>query len=407
MRINSINSCNFRGIFVSKKNNPKEKIRQKQALILQEYDSENRTIGRKIGKQQKAIEKSIEDISSMSYPGRFSNPTSRREFVEQKEQKIKELDSMVRENAKAVKSRAIALQDTVEQVNKADRRVINDKSNTKVSVDSSTPNKNTGFSKIVGYDYEKGVLYDNFISKVIDEKNGAKVDIPNAILFFGPYSNGKTLITKSVAQETGCKIRPARVPAEEYENLQEYVKYFEKAEQDFQKTGARTIIFIDELDTYINNETPIKDELINLIKNCSKDYHCTVFAATNNPLDLGVDFNDTDIFPIRMSIEPSDSKTKIDILKHYLQGYNKEELDYDRILEAIEEKEKETGLLYSNGGIEMLCMMGLGYLEKYDTITTDDIIEYINSNKEVKLALTPEMLEKFKNDCAIVMNEGK
>ena len=78
--------------------------------------------------------------------------------------------------------------------------------------------KKVGLESIAGYDYELSVLTNEFISKIEQEQQGEDIDIVGSILFFGPYGNGKTHITKAIAQATNSnlvKIRPANDSEEE------------------------------------------------------------------------------------------------------------------------------------------------------------------------------------------------
>ncbi len=233
-------------------------------------------------------------------------------------------------------------------------------------------NNKAGLSKVAGYNYELNILNRVFINKVKREKSGnINENIPGSILFFGPNRNGKTLITLSAAEETGCDIvKIAKRNLNEDSFIDRLIKTAEKSEEKFKKDRTRTIIFIDEIDKLVDNNKPDKDKFFEFLKTCSKDYHCTVFAATNYPLKLGFDFKDPEIFPVAMSIDPANHKNKKEIIKHYLSNYdNIGEIDIEAIILKLEDIEKKSGCVFSNEQIKNI---------------TEDLAESIATGKATK-----------------------
>ncbi len=256
-----------------------------------------------------------------------------------------------------------------------------------------------GFSRVAGYDYEKQVLNDVFINKVRDEQSGKSPDIFGSILFFGPYGNGKTYITKSIATETGCKLVPIKTRSGEtrYERfMNELKKQAEESENRFKQTGQRTVIFVDEIDKVIGKNSPIGKEFEEFIKTCSKKYHCSVFASTNSPSILSVDMNNPEIFPIRMSIDIPDDENMEKVLEHYLKAAQNEPLDYSEITKELRKIENNTGLRFNNAQIVNICnemITQLGYLN----IKQQAIIDYLK-NAGITPVLDEESVEYFNQE---------
>lgn len=261
-----------------------------------------------------------------------------------------------------------------------------------------TNSPRTGISKIAGYKDEISVLEDEFITKVKKEKAGEDQDIFGSLLFFGPQGNGKTHITGAVAEATNSDIVKIRIPNVKDEqikkSMQKIYKAAENSAEKFKQDRTRTIIFIDEVDKMLTSSSPILEEFSDFIKTCSDKYHCSVFAATNNPLSLALNFNDPDIFPIKMSIDTPDDKNAKAMLDFYLKDKTSGTIDTDRLLLLMREREEETQGKYNNGQIKQMTCDALtnGY--------TGEITQ-VNMEKQIKNTepnITSDLLTKFQKD---------
>lgn len=266
-------------------------------------------------------------------------------------------------------------------------------------VGSARNRKGEGFSKVAGYDYEKQVLNDVFISKVRDEQSGKSPDIFGSILFFGPYGNGKTYMSKNIAAETGCNLVQIKTRSGEtrYERfMNELKKQAEESESRFKQTGQRTVIFVDEIDKVIGKNSPIGKKFEEFIKTCSKKYHCSVFASTNSPSILSVDMNNPEIFPIRMSIDIPDDENMEKILEHYLKAAQNEPLDYSEITKELREIENSTGSRLNNSQIFNMCHEMVAKLGRLD-IKQQAIIDYLK-NAGITPVLDEESVDCFNQE---------
>lgn len=266
-------------------------------------------------------------------------------------------------------------------------------------VGSARKRKGEGFSKVAGYDYEKQILNDVFISKVREEQSGKSPDIFGSILFFGPYGNGKTYMTKNIAAETGCKLVQIKTRSGEtrYKHfMDELKKQAEESESRFEQTGQRTVIFVDEIDKVIGKNSPISKEFEEFIKTCSKKYHCSVFASTNSPSILSVDMNNPEIFPVRMSIDIPDDENMEKVLEHYLKGAQDEPLDYSEIAKELREIEDNTGSRLNNSQIFDICCEMITQLGALN-IKQKAIINYLK-NTDITPVLDKESVEYFNQE---------
>ncbi|MCD7779156.1 MAG: AAA family ATPase [Candidatus Gastranaerophilales bacterium] len=255
-----------------------------------------------------------------------------------------------------------------------------------------------GVDDVAGYNYEMEVLNREFIDKVNREKQGEDVDVFGSILFFGPIGNGKTHITKSVAQASRCNIKKIRcmVKTSAAQVMQEIYDTAEKSEEQFNKDRTRTIIFIDEADKVFDKKSSAAKDFEDFIKTCSEKYHCSVFAATNHPNNLGVNMKDENVFPIKMSIEPPEGKNTEEMLKYSLAQYKTQGIDYPSLAESIENRNLETERKINNGQILDMCDViwtkGGG-----QPITQEVITNYIkNAQPEISKKRYEEFVEDKK-----------
>ena len=249
-----------------------------------------------------------------------------------------------------------------------------------------------GFQRIAGYSKEKNILDKYFISEIRKEQAGEKADVPNSVLFFGPTGNGKTTFSRAFAAEIGCMLEKGR--------SSNFVKMLEHKMQQsrnlFQKKGVRTILFIDELDREAKNNPAVISKLKEILPICSKEYHCTVFATTNDPFDIELPLTGKDnLFPYIVSMDPPNLQNKVDILKYYLKERQSNNLDYNKIANLLEDNEKTTGQRYNITQIKEICL----------NIPDNEFSEQsiINSINGTKPTINKEAIDKYLNEMNTLM----
>ncbi len=258
------------------------------------------------------------------------------------------------------------------------------------------------FSAIAGYDKEKEVLDNVFVHEVYKEKNGQEANVVGSVLFFGPWNNGKTHISKSVAKEADCRFV-------EYKSMNNKTFVHDlydlgyEAEEHFKKTGQRTIIFIDELDRYVSNNSSqsIRQDFAAFTGVCSWGLHTTVFAATNNPERLGIGVGGQQAFPIVMSIDIPDDKNLKAMLQFYFEDVAKSDVDYDEMVKEIRKVEENFERKYSNGQIvDLFSQMVKKYNKSF--LSQKEIISFIQS-AQIKPELDEQDILMFQNQYKMLM----
>lgn len=257
-----------------------------------------------------------------------------------------------------------------------------------------------GFNSIAGYNAEQEILTQNFINLLAFERNGEFVDIPNGILFFGPNGNGKTTFAKAFAKSSDCNFEKVRGTGKTTEERQlsffnSLIEKANKAKENFEKESdnqfTRTILLVDEFDGYANENSVILPNLKRFMQNCSKDYHCTIFATTNHPLEIVPAIRNENRMPIRVFLEPPNRENSIAVFKHYLQDFECNNINYNELADKI--LAVQPNKAYNNSQIENICNV---CVENSDgPISQNDILYQINITDA---GITKEDLLKFEKE---------
>ncbi len=256
--------------------------------------------------------------------------------------------------------------------------------------------KNKGWSKIAGYDQEKTILMDEFINNITMEKKvGQDVSFPNGILFFGPTGNGKTTFAKAFAEQTQC-------PLIEIDPLTDDLRKDLKnalnvSKENFEKTGTRSIILMDEFDNF-GAKTEENKQTIAMLKavmtDCSDKHFATMFLTTNNPQDIDSILFADGRCPIRVYLDPPNKQNAETVFKYYLEGKTQNPINYNNVIEEL--FSNQTDGAYSNSRIKTIvetCYKEATKLGRQ--ITEGDLITKIKSTLP---DITKEHLQKYAQD---------
>lgn len=192
-----------------------------------------------------------------------------------------------------------------------------------------------GFGKLAGYSNEKEILMHLVGNSIILEKDGQAVNVPNSILFFGPKGNGKTLFAESFAEQLDCNCIKIENTLNDYENIKNLNDIALKAQENFEKTGVRTILHIDEFDDYAPKSSKILGPLKSFLDKCSKKYHCTIFATSNFPEKIDDILLRDGRFDVKVPIYPANKQNALEILKFYGQPFADNTVNFEKLADII------------------------------------------------------------------------
>lgn len=285
-------------------------------------------------------------------------------------------------------------------------------------------NANKGFSKLGGYTEEKTILKSGFIDNIDNEKAGINTsdNIPNAILIYGPSGCGKTTFSKALAEEADCNYRIFKLRGSQEEKeqrlLDEFYGYIktdshneqtavkgllETANEEFLKTNRRTIVLIDEFDRFFNKDTSRKfiKSVKKLLETCGQQ-HVTLFLATNNPLKIPYELRNSHRTGIIINLDPPNEINTAEVIEYYLKNYDKEKLDYDKIISKLFEYAPDE--VYSNSHLKTICEIATDEIKPINKpLTTEMLLEAIDTYNDSStdpnmLRITKQYLDQYEND---------
>lgn len=227
-------------------------------------------------------------------------------------------------------------------------------------------------NKVAGYKPEKEQLRELLVNPIQRETAmGTKEKVPSSILLYGPMGCGKTLLAKTVAEETGANIalfeencHPRQFMttlsrhlyysrerfkhiAGENDELKKSQKFRElqpeeKAQKLVKLSSPRTVLVIDEADKYFdpdiegnspetaeNNKTFLKGVLDHCSEKPTEEYgidsSClTIIFTTNRPSKIDSELTLRKGKCIPVPVVPPNEKNIADILKMYVTEKNNE-----------------------------------------------------------------------------------
>ena len=185
----------------------------------------------------------------------------------------------------------------------------------------------SAFNKIAGYHKEKEELLSlveifNHRSKY--EQKGAS--LPRGIIFYGPPGTGKTLFAEVLAQE--CSMKRIVISLSDSETGNDIVRQIKKAFNKGAKSKEPTMIFFDELDKVVPNDSEryytdraktILTQLLTLIDGMEKVHNIVFVATCNDYFDLPESLTRAGRFDKKICLGMPDFTSRIEILNMYMQ----------------------------------------------------------------------------------------
>ncbi len=161
----------------------------------------------------------------------------------------------------------------------------------------------------------KSKLERSLVARLLMTKNGESVSVPNSVMFVGENPYMSQYFAKWTADTTDSEFKVVRSNLYEQKMISELEEQLNNAEQNWENTGNRTIIFVEGLEKLFDKRESSDENIAHvkkLIKNADKDFHSTVMFHTSIPSELDkesvkapyvgmevkvpISFNDANIF---------------------------------------------------------------------------------------------------------------
>lgn len=268
-----------------------------------------------------------------------------------------------------------------------------------------TLEKEKGFDGVVGYDDIKEKLNTDFVMKVMGRaRTSQKVDVPNAFLLYGPTGCGKTLFATALAEQSLSYVQNIDAEGIEPEEFIEVLKNVaQEAENKYiesQDEKKRTILVVNEFDVIANKFSPIIDELVDFMKDCSEKYKCTLFLTSNYPCDIDERILDRKITSKKIAISPSDYETARGIIKQQnaKSKIKLQDIEIDVLCDFLF---SNPNLLYSNADFINIFNVANSCYE------TPDLKAYLDVAKNQAFpTVSKNVLRKFEKEKALLGNNN-
>ena len=196
------------------------------------------------------------------------------------------------------------------------------------------------FDSIAGYTQEKKelmALCDMFKNRKKYEKKGAH--LPKGIIFYGDVGNGKTLFAKVLASE--CGLNTINIDLGESDKAYNVCKQIKQAFTKGEKSDAPTMIFFDELDKVIPNESEdyhsdrektILSQLLTLIDGMQSNSNIVFVATCNSYSCIPEALVRPGRIDKKIGIAKPDFESRKEILKMYMKKSScKFDMDIDEL----------------------------------------------------------------------------
>lgn len=152
----------------------------------------------------------------------------------------------------------------------------------------------------------KDVLSRELISKINDDYNGVPIDdMPNCVMFIGdnPFIAQELSTWTSNALNTEFVMIPSDMDNDKMQD--DIDEELEAAEEMYQKTGKRTLLFVEGMDKLLRHDFNSNSNIAamkNIMQRCAEDYHTTIMFYGPDPENYEAAINSEGRIDVRVNI---------------------------------------------------------------------------------------------------------
>ena len=155
------------------------------------------------------------------------------------------------------------------------------------------------------------------------------------------------------------------------ENLAKIEDAASKSKSLFEKTGKRTIILIEDFEKFAPKNSRIIGPLKGFMDDIPETSKLTIFATSTDPIAVDDILLRDGRFDLKMSMPPANKNTIIKVLKHFLEKFRINELQFEGIIKQIFQNESDG--TFSNSQLKFIVQSKTKeeFLEKIKNLTID------------------------------------
>ncbi len=236
----------------------------------------------------------------------------------------------------------------------------------------------------IGYEKEKQFIQNKLITPIIKQD---KNKIPNILMFFGPKGTGKSRLANEIANSKYFDNTKFYDNLNHAENLSELNEILSNANKNFEKTGKKTCIRFDEIDSILDDNKSL-DEYKKVFKKLS-DNHAVLVATTNYPNIINKISNvpKTEI----LYVAPINQNDLTTLLKQLTKGIVTEPVDFELLSQQLVKQAGNNA--YSTAKIIGSFERAITEIGCKRSITQQDLLDI---SKDVVPNIRQENLEIYK-----------
>ena len=200
--------------------------------------------------------------------------------------------------------------------------------------------KPNGFGAIAGYKKEKEIVKNIFGKAVLMENQGKTVEVINGLILFGLDIVFSEDFAKAIANQFNCDFIKINNYEDDVQKVKNLKNTMEQSKETYEKSGRRTVIFIDKLEDFAPLNSRIVPPLKSFMDDMSRKYHATVIATSTNPEQLDDILIRTGRFDAKILLDFADENNIKELMKKTLDENILAGIDFDNVAKKIFEMQK-------------------------------------------------------------------
>ena len=196
--------------------------------------------------------------------------------------------------------------------------------------------KSNGFGRIAGFAGVKADLINKLGRLVVLEKNNKTINIPNAILLYGPDIDNNKEFANILASQFGVRSIQISTEGSEIERFNRLKDASANAKAAFENGQGRTLIVINDFEKFAPKDSRMIGPLKSYLDTASKDFHATVVATTVIPEILDDILLRSGRFGAKIAIPAMDKNDMLSCIHKYINLDFIDSIDINKLIQKLD-----------------------------------------------------------------------